>query len=1849
AYNEDLGIGMALGGGAFPPVRNLISQNSMFENVGPGITLDEASGVNGGILAPVLLSAKRLDDGTVTLDYTLTPHGLDLTVEVFNSDADSEEGRSFLTSLVLSPGSVTANQSNRVQFDGSSLVVGDRLVATVTDSDGNTSEFSGPLTVVDFVPRGYTVATVVDEGFTPVDRPRAVEAAPNGDFLVASNGVVARYDQNGIAYPGSVADFGAGTIVDDLVQSDTELFAIHDQMVERIGGSGPTFLADATGGAIGRDGYLYVVAGPEIYASGDQAGSFVPFSTAPAGVIALTAIVFDADGNLYVSGISGGGVATVLHLEGRSTYSTVWTLQDLPSSLAFAEDGRLYATTATQVLSGKPSDLAPTEFMALPAASGFENSLAIGPKSRLFVAHEERGQVYRFSLPESQDVVAELTFRLSPSLEAMLPGAKAAVNDAFTTWRTMTGAQTNVSLLIAFDAVTPGVDQASIGDSENTITLGDDPLFLGRSTLGVASKLLRVGPSGDPESAKVVSADIVLNARFHPVTGSSGELGAFSTAVSTKDHDIQGVVTHELGHVLGLIHAGPPSSTMFYNLPKDARDIKIDDRAALLRKYADAGVESGYGSIAGQVTSGNVATPGMPVGGALVIAIDVNDPTQSVHAYSDRNGNYAVRFLPAGTYRLGLFALDGSVFADKIPLTPARISRTMDTYANERDFLEEYWNGTNESADDDRSEVTEISVGTNVETANFVTNIDTAPPTVARIVVGQDPEAASLNPTISLTFSERVVESTITAMIRPVGGTTAEPLQLTLSKTGRKVAVATPPNELLEETSYVVTISGTMDDAGNVQSSDFTSVFTTRPPDQNAPTVVSSIPAADQQEVSPFSLVTVTFSEAMKSASITNAGNVVLRAAGGSAVTGRVDIPASNVLAFSPDAALAEGTVYEVVLTNLQDVPGNTMPQAILRFETAADSQPTLLDFGPANMAGNISPETKLFLDFSEPIAVPVEPATYPVMLERNGSVITGEFVLINDGTRLVFTPTESLDQGVSYDIVVSPGLEDASTLPVDVDLDGDVPGVQTFRSWAFSTGSDGFSLSVLSPSTAALGSIVTIEGTGFSPEFQQNAVTFSGGATAEVTRSTVSSITAVVPDGAQNGPVTVTVPSGSGNTLEFTLYVEPATFDTALKLSQTESAPTDVEVSPDGTIAIVPNSKSGTVSLINVDTGEVRTVTVEDTPLRVALTPDGERAYVTNYNSQSVSVIDVACGLATGLGCVQSIPVGFNPIGIDIAPDGSRVYVANYSSKSVSVIDAIPTSGTFNKAIRTIKTDEAVTEVFTDPDGAIRYLTSEAGTSASEASPDGALGRLQTDSSPTDVEAHPDGTGIFVGTNFGAIAIEVNLEVDPANWGVTLLVTDSHSSASEISPDGGVTILRTDGSGSSTQTDPDGAGRIASTESTVSDVEASPDGTVVHFVTGGGELLIYAIPESPYSGEYQAITRTGTDAAASEVETSPDGSLLYVTSYETSTVSIYKFGAGLSSAESDPIQVAGSDYGLVLLEVIQVGLQPQGLAYSPVNNIAVIANTGSDNVTILSFESLTASELEGDTEIDPDANLNGIPDSRESIAAQLDLLEETAPKKDGKDYEKALKHAEANLDAKLWTEEANPSEKHGNKVFDNDKQILKALQKVIERNGFETAIAAALTELTVQLDRDIATLAIESAQADIDALVCDAGKKGQPKASKCDRQLESAQKELEKALAELDKAEDEIAQGDIDKAVDHFKMVWEHAAKSSDDAAGKGFFETEEELPLEFDLSPNYPNPFNPVTTIEFALPESIDVRLEVFDVLGRRVQTLVNGPMDAGYHSVQFNAERLASGIYLYRIQAGAYAKVQRMVLMK
>jgi hypothetical protein len=89
--------------------------------------------------------------------------------------------------------------------------------------------------------------------------------------------------------------------------------------------------------------------------------------------------------------------------------------------------------------------------------------------------------------------------------------------------------------------------------------------------------------------------------------------------------------------------------------------------------------------------------------------------------------------------------------------------------------------------------------------------------------------------------------------------------------------------------------------------------------------------------------------------------------------------------------------------------------------------------------------------------------------------------------------------------------------------------------------------------------------------------------------------------------------------------------------------------------------------------------------------------------------------------------------------------------------------------------------------------------------------------------------------------------------------------------------------------------------------------------------------------------------------------------------------------------------------------------------------------------------------------------------------------------------------------------------------------------------------------------------------------------------------------------------------------------------------------IPNIYALSQNYPNPFNPTTTINYQVQKAGGVSLKVYDMLGREVATLVNGEKEAGHYSAMFDAAKLSSGTYIYRLQSGAFTETKKLVLLK
>jgi Secretion system C-terminal sorting domain len=90
-------------------------------------------------------------------------------------------------------------------------------------------------------------------------------------------------------------------------------------------------------------------------------------------------------------------------------------------------------------------------------------------------------------------------------------------------------------------------------------------------------------------------------------------------------------------------------------------------------------------------------------------------------------------------------------------------------------------------------------------------------------------------------------------------------------------------------------------------------------------------------------------------------------------------------------------------------------------------------------------------------------------------------------------------------------------------------------------------------------------------------------------------------------------------------------------------------------------------------------------------------------------------------------------------------------------------------------------------------------------------------------------------------------------------------------------------------------------------------------------------------------------------------------------------------------------------------------------------------------------------------------------------------------------------------------------------------------------------------------------------------------------------------------------------------------------------------QTPNTYSLSQNFPNPMNPSTTIKYQIPQSGNVSLKVFDILGAEVATLVNEVQNEGRYEVNFDGSNLASGVYIYRLQVNDFVDSKKMILMK
>lgn len=113
------------------------------------------------------------------------------------------------------------------------------------------------------------------------------------------------------------------------------------------------------------------------------------------------------------------------------------------------------------------------------------------------------------------------------------------------------------------------------------------------------------------------------------------------------------------------------------------------------------------------------------------------------------------------------------------------------------------------------------------------------------------------------------------------------------------------------------------------------------------------------------------------------------------------------------------------------------------------------------------------------------------------------------------------------------------------------------------------------------------------------------------------------------------------------------------------------------------------------------------------------------------------------------------------------------------------------------------------------------------------------------------------------------------------------------------------------------------------------------------------------------------------------------------------------------------------------------------------------------------------------------------------------------------------------------------------------------------------------------------------------------------------------------------ISNRDVTNVINHVRDTYTYVEK--------------EEIPNKYKLFQNYPNPFNPVTNIKFSLPAASRVKIDIFNILGEKVKTLIEQDIAAGSHVVMFSAGNLPSGTYIYRLQTASFIQIKKMILLK
>ncbi len=829
-----------------------------------------------------------------------------------------------------------------------------------------------------------------------------------------------------------------------------------------------------------------------------------------------------------------------------------------------------------------------------------------------------------------------LRYRISEAGSAKIPDTSDmdAVASAFAAWQGVPGA----SLVVTRDPDTPQLD-ASATDGINLVTFQDPDFVFPSNVLAVAltTSLTRRAAYGDRIAlpGQIVDADILVNP--------NAKIG---TPTTPSDFDLQSVLTHEAGHVLGLTHSGVSTATMFFVLPKGtpASSLEDDDRAAIAAAYPGSTLLTDYAAIKGMVTRGGT---GEPVPGALVTAVHLDgggavlDSTSS--DYTAEDGSYALYRLAPGSYAVRVTPLDGDVGG--YPLTASFVSERLKASA-ESNFQAEWWS-IPESDRDDPSLMGILALAASDVTSgiNVITNVDTIPPMVVSVSPDSDATGVHIDSAILLGFSEPIDDATLGAALRVHADGSPDRLAgVAHLVNGSRAVIFTPSHPLDFETLYDVDVTTALTDRRGVPLAALaTSQFTT---ETQPPVAIADV----QPRQAPVNAL-LTISGAGFDASVPGNNQVEFAGPGGPLQTAPASVTPTSMVVRVPAGAIT-GSVQVTVATAGDPLISNPFQFAVVaptpQSSPALSGLPIALTFQPSDCA--LAPDglTAYAVGGGGLATVNLDPGRPDFRAAVAHSIgAASRIALTPDGARAIVTRPVAGDAvvvdadplsgtfgqavtnipvaGTPEGIALSPGGRRAyltdQLIGKAFELDID-PGSATFNS--------------VLREIRLPGALLTA-GIGVTPDNTQLLVTTSNAGSRAIEIANDSMVVLLHP-GASTGGASATLGgdqalfAGTGGQVLFSSL--PGGTSSSLALGGSLA---DLAMSVQGQSAFVVNAQLGLLQVIDVDPAsptfhtKVAEVATGSAPRAVAVSANGTLLGVVNAGDRTLSLYSLAGGLGLG------------------------------------------------------------------------------------------------------------------------------------------------------------------------------------------------------------------------------------------------------------------------------------------------------------------------------------------------------------------------------------------------------------------------------------------------------------------------------------------------------------------------------------------------------------------------------------------------------------------------------------------